>query len=65
MEKWSENFKKKNFVCGKNKKKNHFKWMLNRNSRIFKMNQRLTLLALLLALGMVVGDQDEDIPHNE
>lgn len=39
--------------------------MLNRKFRIFKMNQRITFLALLLALGMVVGDQDEDIPHNE
>lgn len=39
--------------------------MLNRKSRIFKMNQRITLFALLLAMGMVVGDQDEDIPHNE
>jgi hypothetical protein len=25
----------------------------------------LTLLTLLLGLSVVVGDQDEDIPHNE
>lgn len=57
---------KEKFVCGKKKENFYkFKWMLNRKSRIFKMNQRITLLALLLALGMVVGDQDEDIPHNE
>lgn len=65
-EKWSENLRKNLFVEKKRKFSFYkFKWMLNRKSRIFNMNQRITFLALLLALGMVVGDQDEDIPHNE